>query len=362
MKPGRYMTDKKDQRLSREVFEPKRGNSFFVFRHGIKEGPLSMEEVREKLESKQLLYTDLVSTDITIEPFPLYQHQDFDRRNRNQKQLPQNPNHNLNAVPQAVKKQKNDQVLEEWAKLTPSKRKVQAKVKKEIEKEEIIPSHNSSSLSSKLSVACFLIGAILMVSYIKNEKSASAFQKTRKMLNKSFTDAEFQPKEKENSPKNKVKVVVNKTEKTNIQGHIPSPKSRKPASKKPTHKDKDIVQKSAKDFPTVVHETHASFKKPEPEMTEVERERFEVEAQFAVDESEREDEQYEKQLQAEAEAEELAENEDGLASEQAEQEEFDVEIAETELDDEDFEGREPASEDEQTTASEQEEEEYEEEF
>lgn len=65
---------------------------FFVLIHGQKQGPFTLEEIKTKSEKQEIRLSSLVSTDKGHTWIKLYEHHEFDRRNRNvDSQLPYSP-------------------------------------------------------------------------------------------------------------------------------------------------------------------------------------------------------------------------------------------------------------------------------
>lgn len=87
-----FFQRRKPQLMSTGALESVNDNEFYVLRDGQKFGPLELHELKELVNHREILATDLISIDNGETFGKLYEWEEFDRRNFKNQTLPQRPN------------------------------------------------------------------------------------------------------------------------------------------------------------------------------------------------------------------------------------------------------------------------------
>lgn len=82
---------RKPQLLSQADLKTESAENFYCLKNGQQLGPYSVEDIEEKLQSYELIATDLLSNDAGQTWFKLYQYAEFERRNTDPQDLPSAP-------------------------------------------------------------------------------------------------------------------------------------------------------------------------------------------------------------------------------------------------------------------------------
>ncbi len=86
---------RKPQLLSQTDLKAESAENFYCLKNGQQLGPFSVDEIEEKLQSYEIIPTDLLSNDSGVTWFKLYQYAEFERRNSDSQELPSAPAGNV---------------------------------------------------------------------------------------------------------------------------------------------------------------------------------------------------------------------------------------------------------------------------
>lgn len=223
--------------------------NFFVLIHGQKQGPFTLEEVKSKSDSKEIRLSSLVSTDKGHTWIKLYEHHEFDRRNRNVDSiLPFSPEESFiheavvlgrESIKNAKKKQAEEDAIVGLAFLSHGK-------------EHAINAHDvkSNTWSPKSSTkrkfgfkyaTAFMVSALVITTTLLNSNTdTNSLNKTVKTTKRAINNTRRQPK------RFLASVKEEKTVKE-VKKYVPLPK--KNIVKRPKVEPKRYIRKAAKKAP-----------------------------------------------------------------------------------------------------------------
>lgn len=223
--------------------------NFFVLIHGQKQGPFTLDEVKSKSESKEIRLSSLVSTDKGYTWIKLYEHHEFDRRNRNVDSiLPFSPEESFiheavalgrESIKNAKKKQAEEDAIVGLAFL--SHGKDHAKNAQDVKSNTWVPkSANKRKVGFKYATA-FIVSALLITTTLLNSNTdIESLSTTVKTAKKAINNTRRQPKR---FPASTTKETA--TEK--VKAYVPLAK--KKVTKRPKVEPKRYIRKAAKKAP-----------------------------------------------------------------------------------------------------------------
>lgn len=166
-----FFQRRKPQLVSAENFSEDENHQYFLLIRGQKSGPYSKDEIKARVDKKEILVTELISSNAGFTWTKIYQMDGFDRRSlKENDELPGLPSREFFEVDETVTNSlnKETEVMSDFAYLGNLKRGKAIERQKEENFEEAIKKSSKNSLFYKTLLGVSVVGILYMGNSLRN--------------------------------------------------------------------------------------------------------------------------------------------------------------------------------------------------